>query len=141
MRLAINSIVFAILSSILLTACTKSEDKLLLEAVRNKQVEVVNSLLSRGANVNASNYGRTALMIAIPGRYFASDIFDILLTKGADINKIDDNGYSALHFAIINNNFYAVKSLIAKGSDVNTRVDPPLKYYLIPGFIRPKKGS
>ncbi|NBO09642.1 MAG: ankyrin repeat domain-containing protein [Actinobacteria bacterium] len=55
-------------------------------AVHSNDLSVVNSLLSAGLDVNATNeYGSTAILIAASKGFF--DIFNALLAAGADINK------------------------------------------------------
>lgn len=45
---------------------------------------------------------------------------------GADIDALDDEGWSALHYAAWNGHESAVKRLLAAGADVNVRACPTL---------------
>lgn len=46
-------------------------------------------------------------------------MFEYLLSKGADPNKMDEYGYGPLYYALRNENFDAVQRLIAAKADVN----------------------
>ncbi len=46
-----------------------------------------------------------------------------LLTKGADVNAKDDEGRTALMFAVINLHLDTAKALLEHGADVNARAD------------------
>lgn len=45
----------------------------------------------------------------------------IALNNGADINAVDEYGYTALHSAAENGNLEVVKLLVEQGADVNIR--------------------
>jgi len=45
----------------------------------------------------------------------------MLVLRGADVNKADRRGNTALHHAIINENHEAIHSLIKNGSDPNLK--------------------
>lgn len=49
-------------------------------------------------------------------------LIDYLLTKGADPNIADINGYIALHLAIVENNIQLIEKLIKKNANINTCV-------------------
>ncbi|HQK35026.1 MAG TPA: transporter substrate-binding domain-containing protein [Spirochaetia bacterium] len=53
------------------------------------------------------------------GEQYDSAVFDYLLSKGADPDKIDQSGYGPLYYAIRNENLDAVQRLIAAKADVN----------------------
>ena len=88
-------------------------------AVDNGNVDMINYLLGKGANVNAIVNGLTALHIAANDGNF--EMVKFLLYKGAGINAKDKNGWTALHFAASNENFEIVKFLIEKGADINAK--------------------
>jgi uncharacterized protein len=50
-----------------------------------------------------------------------SDVLDILLKKGADVNTKDSTGYTALIYASGKDNVDIVKKLLAKGANVNAK--------------------
>ena len=53
--------------------------------------------------------------------YDLSDVFNILLKKGVDLNIKDNNGRTALHYAArYSKHYHCLKLLIENGADVNT---------------------
>ncbi len=60
----------------------------------------VNKILALGANVNAANaLGKTPLMLAVENRHHL--IVDILLSKGANIQAVSNEGSDALMVALV----------------------------------------
>ena len=49
------------------------------------------------------------------------EVVDFLIKKGEDINAIDQNKYSALHYAVETENFYSTKFLLERNADSNLR--------------------
>lgn len=89
-------------------------------AVDNGNREMVELLLSRGANVNARNgSGRTALMRI--GEDATSDLVWDLLNAGAEVNHKSETGETALITAAYQNNVEALKALLDAGADVNSK--------------------
>ena len=90
----------------------------LLGAVDAGDIELVQSLISKGADVNVKNdRGETPLHLLKRGN---RDIAELLIAKGADVNAKNNNGSTPLHWP------YGIKKdivelLIAKGADVNAR--------------------
>ena len=75
----------------------------LIIAVCNRQLDVINLLLSHGAQINAvDNEGKTALIHAItPGGDSgdpADDLVKLLIEKKADIEVKNERGKTALFF-------------------------------------------
>jgi hypothetical protein len=92
--------------------------KTLHDAARDGDIDQVQLLLSKGANVNEKNrMGWTPLHTAIRNRRLA--LIEPLLAKGADINATDNRGQTPLMAAIYIGQKDAVELLIAKGADVN----------------------
>jgi ankyrin repeat protein len=89
-------------------------------AVDNGNREMVELLLSRGANVNARNgSGRTALMRI--GEEATSDLVWDLLNAGAEVNFKSETGETALITAAYQNNVEALKALLDAGADVSNK--------------------
>ena len=90
----------------------------LMWASYNGNVEIVQALIDKGADINAnSNPGRTALMWAsISGH---KEVVQLLLAKGADVNSKDVDGNTALIHAADEGRTEIVQALIDKGADVN----------------------
>lgn len=98
--------------------------KLLIEAVKNDDVEWVKRCISNGAYVNARiGIGEwswtTVLMCAI-----SRDVADVLIKAGADVNAKDNDGRTAL-MVIVSNYKERLKDvaelLIKSGADVNAK--------------------
>jgi len=108
-------------------------DRALLEACRKGQVEVVESLLKKGADVNAREVlpqpendeetiptdwdeeaGGTALILASAAG--SSGVVELLLRAGADVNAIDERGWSAILRASYFGHVGIVRALIEAGA-------------------------
>ena len=93
-------------------------------ACRNNSIEMVKLLLANGADVNIKGHGDyTSLMWAAESAK-TTEIMELLIEKGADINPIAQDGVNALIKAIFgvlsdSGSLDAVKLLIDKGMDVN----------------------
>lgn len=82
-----------------------------------KDPEIVNALLQKGANKDAqNNYGETPLM-----RAYHEETVTALLEKGATINTQDAKGNTALIHAIQLHNTVKVRILLESGADVTIR--------------------
>ena len=80
---------------------------------------IIKELLKAKFNVSFSFYdsaGETPLMSAI--LLGDSELFDLLLENGADINARDHKEYTALHIAIMKKDVYMTKKLIDAGADL-----------------------
>jgi hypothetical protein len=98
----------------------RSNTTALEHAVRNANREMVQLLLSSGANVNARNdSGETVLMMLDADA--TSDLVWDLLNAGADVNLKDDSGTTALMRNAAYNNLEVLKALIDAGAKVNTK--------------------
>ncbi len=74
------------------------------------------SLLARGADPNVKFDGSP--LIAMVGRDAHWDVVFALARAGADVNSRDrDDGYTALHLAILHGNLAAVRTLLGLGAD------------------------
>ncbi len=92
----------------------------LLFAARQGDVESASLLLASGANVNdLLPDGTSALTVAAHGNHTA--LARLLLDRGANPNVIG-SGYTALHAAVLRGNPDIVKSLLARGAFVNSRI-------------------
>ena len=75
-------------------------DTVLMMACKGGQLELVNALRVRGADVHARNINNhNTLMQACMNGYRA--IAAVLLDAGVDVNAIDIDGFTALHYAVI----------------------------------------
>ena len=106
----------------------------LMEAARAGSVEVVEALLTGGANVNASEAtgGQTALMWAAAEKH--PEVVRALIGRGADIRARSKEGFTALLFAAQQGDLSSAKLLLDAGADVNERM--PVKHFAPQGERR-----
>ena len=90
-------------------------------AIFNQNPEVIETLIDKGANVNAKNKdGSTALTKAAFNPN--PEVIKTLIDEGADINAKNKDGYTALMFAApFNQNPEVIKTLIDEDADVNAK--------------------
>ena len=89
----------------------------LFAAVEQGSVEVVQALLSHGADVNKSDkHGKTALFAA--AEQGNVEVVQALLSHGADVNKSDSDGWTALFAAAEQGSVEVVQALLSHGADV-----------------------
>lgn len=93
----------------------------LMYACARGSLEIVKYLISQGAEINdTSKYGNTSLIIASYAGYMP--IVKYLLDKEVNINQQDTkNKFTALHWAINNDQLDIVKILIENGADINLK--------------------
>jgi ankyrin repeat protein len=123
----------------------------LMKASNSADAEMVEMLLSRGADINYTNkYGWTALLKALDNRKHWIAVTPVLVNSGADVNaKLKSNGHTPLWKAIgrISKNRDAaieiIKMLLSKGADVNSPYISKDKRYSgeTPLMSASKKGS
>ena len=95
-----------------------TDSDLLLVAALEGNVEVVQTLLAHGANVNVTHsYGWTALFYAAQGGNV--EVVQTLLAHGANVNVTDSDGWTALFNAAHDGNVEVVQTLLAHGANVN----------------------
>ncbi|KAI5778635.1 ankyrin repeat-containing domain protein [Geopyxis carbonaria] len=94
----------------------------LIEAVRRKQIGIINLLVSKGANVMVKDANLTSsLTIALSKQTMDLEIARILVENGADVHEIDKNNQSALMSAVVSGQCAIVKFLLHHGAGVNER--------------------
>lgn len=93
----------------------------LIAAAENGNVEVIELLIQKGANVNKprdpENDGLTPLMAAAAGDH--SEVVKVLIEAGANVNAADVEGMTALMMAAQNGKFKATEALLTGGADKN----------------------
>ncbi len=89
----------------------------LFEAVKNADINEINRLLNRGADVNYRVLNDTTLTFACSEKQ--SEVALTLIKGGADINATTTDGFTPLALASRNGMTDIVKILIRKGADIN----------------------
>ena len=122
------------LASVLLTGCMSIHT-----AARQGKVEVVKRQLALGVspNNNWSRYANTPLIKAAEsGRI---KVVELLLEKGADVNKHNEGGETPLHYATKHGHAEVMKILLEHGADVTakgTGCGTPLQWAARSGQIK-----
>ncbi len=85
------------------------------QAAMENNIQMVNDLIAKGADVNAkSHYGLTDLYVAIWNGN--TEVVKILIKKGADVNEKSDNGETALSIAQSKNHSEIIQLLMQAGA-------------------------
>ncbi|PAA85877.1 hypothetical protein BOX15_Mlig021025g1, partial [Macrostomum lignano] len=102
-------------------ARNKNGVPVLTVAVRNLHIEAVRELLEQGAdaNIQGKEKGNTPLHEAILKGYDGQEIVDLLLRKGADINKLNENGETPQDMAKRVNQHSAIVSMTSTIGQAN----------------------
>jgi hypothetical protein len=107
---------YVILGLLLMTGCATP----LMNAAKSNDIKKMESLLNKGADVNESLYGETALMLA--SYYGHIEIVKMLLDRGADVNTVRVGGWSALSSAASGRHTDIVKLLLNRGADIDKAI-------------------
>jgi len=110
------------------------QNKRLISAASNDDIERMIDALDKGADVNYRSQasvdgGRTSLHLA--AAYGLSYTCRLLIERGARLNEVDENGATPLHLAAGRGNREIVEVLLDAGADidpVNTAGSTPLRY-------------
>ena len=85
-------------------------------------VDIASLLLARGAQVDsAGKWGVTPLMLAAKLKMMPEAMVTLLLDHGADIERQDKDGQTALHHGAGKGRLGACQILLARGADANAR--------------------
>lgn len=99
--------------------CSQAPEPLLLIAAGNRNLKMVELLLSRGADINLKDEnGCTAFYHAV--KYEESPMAYFLIDKGAEVNTKTNDGTTPLHVV---RDLKLARYLVDKGLDVNARDD------------------
>ncbi|KAI8746585.1 serine/threonine-protein phosphatase 6 regulatory ankyrin repeat subunit B [Biomphalaria glabrata] len=84
-------------------------------------LRIVDSFLKKGAILEDTDaYGCTALIASVKSRH-RKMVLKYLLDMGADVNRRNKDGLTALHVASAENKFDCAKALLKYGADVNLK--------------------
>lgn len=99
-----------------------SSKEMFIMHIKQGQLEHVQLLLTKGADVNAQNdQHQTALMVAVS--FGHEHITRLLLEYGAEINTHCNEGHTALTTAALRGFERIVRMLVASGAEVNGGID------------------
>jgi ankyrin repeat protein len=95
----------------------RQRDRAFLDAIHMCNKDEVRRLLKDGANVEAreAEHGETAIILA--AKFCDRELIEMLINEGAKVNEHDDQGRSALFFADVGSEIFAV--LVAAGADIH----------------------
>jgi len=98
-------------------------------AIQSNANAISNQLIEEEFLINEKDsLGYTALLALIQDSNPNTELIDKLLAKNAEVNVIEDyNGYSALHYAIYNNQLELVKKLLRKNANANIQTTSIMK--------------
>lgn len=104
------------------SSLSNSSMTMLMMACENASAEIVEYLISLGADVNqVDGSGQAALRYAAVSWLDVEKKIDLLVKAGADVNHLSNDGSAALSDAAFHQNVAAAQALIARGADVNNR--------------------
>ena len=120
----------------LLKAGAESNISAFMQCAKAGNLETVNALLSRGADVNAKEprWGQTPLMWAVAAKH--PEVVRALIDHKADVNARSKSGFTPLMFAAQQGDIEISKMLLSAGANVNAvtpRGDTPLLVASISG--------
>jgi len=116
-------------------------EHLLSCAIASNKIEIAGLLIDRGADMNVrriSDYSlqfEPVLVYAIRNKYY--DMAKMMIVKGANVNVCDNEGYTPLLRAVINNNVEIATLLVYAGADINaTNFIEPNTPFLFDGYSK-----
>lgn len=104
----------------LLTVGVASGMTALQKAVHKGDIKKVQELLDKGAEINEWNFGTALIFAASENRL---EIARLLIDKGADLNALGKNGWTALGCAAAEDYGDMVDLLIGKGADIDRAIE------------------
>ena len=115
LKLLVSVIVFTITLTPVL--CLADIADQLTQAAMENDIQKVNELIAKGADVNAkSHYGLIALYCAAWNGH--TELIKLLIAKGADVNEKSGNGETALSIAESKKQNEVIKELIQNRSEI-----------------------
>ena len=91
----------------------------LYTALQYGHLNIAKLLLEKGADINAKNRYEKESSLHLATREKKEDLLEFLLSHKADPNINDRNGKTALHFAAMNDDLKAARSLVEAGAKGN----------------------
>lgn len=94
--------------------------KKLFDAVLGNDVALMRQLLDQGADPNGSHgIGYSGSLLHVAARHESFDACELLLSRGARLDCVDDAGVNVLHAAAAFGSIGNIRRFIALGLDVN----------------------
>lgn len=91
-------------------------------AVQNNNPALVKCLTEHGANINIANvYGDTPFLMAVKDNNLALLKLLFEIKKDLNVNERDEEGNTALHYAVMRDDFVLVKLLIERGINIQDK--------------------
>uniref|UniRef100_A0A2C9JL37 Uncharacterized protein n=1 Tax=Biomphalaria glabrata TaxID=6526 RepID=A0A2C9JL37_BIOGL len=116
-----TTLIYAVSWDYFLDIKLTSHPQLRYEEIEEKILPVIDLYLKNGANLeDYNNHGCTALMESVKG-YFSAEVLKYLLHTGTDLNRKDDEGFTALHGAATHNKLDFAEALLKYGAIVNLK--------------------
>lgn len=82
-------------------------------------IKAVEYLLEKGASPDGFKKGAIPSPLILSVDYGKEDLFNLLISKGADVNITDSAGWSVLHVCAEKGNIPFTNKLLEKGADAN----------------------
>ncbi len=140
MRLTQHTLLICLICS--LAACGGLSEKQLIHAAYNGKTKLLEQAIIDGADVNtASAKDGVHLLAYAAGAGHASTV-SMLLMHGAEIDKTDTSGWTALHFATSNGQLKVTDLLLVRDADINAKTSDgwtPLMYAIFSGHSETAK--
>lgn len=98
----------------------------LFDATKQKNYTLMHSLLKNGANPNMRTFGGTTPLHEVARqdeKASTSQMLNLLVEAGADVNAVDHSGWGALYNAVHNDRADMVRSLLKLKANPNTADD------------------
>jgi bla regulator protein BlaR1 len=100
---------------------TRSKGEMLMEAIDNNDLSLIQLMIDNGLDVNASIIGDgNALIVAV--KYDKKDVVESLIAWGADVNQAAEGDGNPLIAAAMSKNLPMAKLLYQNGANVNAIV-------------------
>jgi ankyrin repeat protein len=94
--------------------------KLICYAIKtNRPFELINQIIDNGVDINESDSVSNSTPLYFACAKNNKEVFDLLINKNVDVNKLSKSNVSPLDIAINCNNKYFVTTLIRLGANVN----------------------
>lgn len=98
----------------------KNSNSNLIKAIKKGNIDVIDSLINKGFDVNLKNWkGLTPLIVAVNNNQ--QQVVKFLIDNNSDINAKTKNLFTALMIAASKGHLEVVKLLIENGADVNAK--------------------